>query len=301
MDNSNQLLAKKEQADKMRVSWSLITVIILLVIVIATAWQYTGNKPVETQEKSPVTFLPESEDIIVVESEISNVVIIEEVLEEKKGVVENLLPSLDESDRWIKIKLSNIILHKNLLSLIINEDMIRRFVIFTDNFSQGVIAYGHSPFILPNTKFSPDLKNKPTQDTWQWNDSATQRFDLYIDLLRSVDSESLVRWYIEVKPLIDDAYSELGYEDDFTKTLQDAMTRVLDMELPKSSMNLTRRSVMYKFADPKLEGLPQADKLLLRLGKENLFVIKSILLELHEKLAQQENGVTDRNKTKDLH
>lgn len=85
MDNSNQLLAQKEQADKMRVSWSLITVIILLVIVIATAWQYTGNKPIETQEKSPVTFLPESEDIIVVESEVSNVVIIEEVLEEKKG------------------------------------------------------------------------------------------------------------------------------------------------------------------------------------------------------------------------
>ena len=63
------------------------------------------------------------------------------------------------------------------------------------------------------------------------------------------------------------------------------------MELPKSSMALIQPSVMYKFADPELESLPDTDKLLLRLGKDNLLVMKSVLLELHEKLAQQENGV----------
>jgi hypothetical protein len=106
-----------------------------------------------------------------------------------------------------------------------------------------------------------------------------------------MDSESLVQWYSEIKPLIDEAYNELGYEDDFTNTLQDAITRVLDMELPKSSMALIQPSVMFKFADPELEALPDTDKLLLRLGKDNLLVMKSVLLELHEKLAQQENGV----------
>ena len=106
-----------------------------------------------------------------------------------------------------------------------------------------------------------------------------------------MDSEYLVQWYSEIKPLLDEAYSELGYDDDFTRTLQDAITRVLDMELPKSSMALIQPSVMYKFANPELEALPDTDKLLLRLGKDNLLVMKSVLLELHEKLAQQENGV----------
>ena len=218
--------------------------------------------------------------------------------------IEPPLPSLNESDEWLKIKLPEITWRKELLTLIIDDDMIRRFVVFTDNFSQGIVSYEHSPFILPNVKFTPDTDNANFQNTdqsqnslqgkqnvLQWNAESSKRFSSYVDLLRSMDSESLVQWYLEVKPLIDEAYSELGYEDDFTNTLQDAITRVLDMELPKSSMALIHPSVMYKFANPQLEALPDSDKLLLRLGKDNLLVMKSVLLELHEKLAQQKNGV----------
>lgn len=291
MDNSNQPIEQNQQVTQTSVPWSLVFFIVLVIVTIGIAWQYTGNKPVEIQDKPPETILPEPEvieKIAVVEIEIPAVVI-----EETVEVVENPLPSLDESDSWLKIKLPEITWRKELLSLVIDEDMIRRFVVFTDNFAQGIIAYEHSPFILPSTKFSPDLKNKPNQSTWQWNEQATQRFSAYVDLLRSMDSEGLVLWYMEIKPLIDEAYSELGYEENFTNTLQDAITRVLDMELPKSSMHLIRPSVMYKFSDAQLEALPQADKLLLRLGKDNLLVIKSFLLELHEKLAQQENGVAN--------
>ncbi|NQY51015.1 MAG: DUF3014 domain-containing protein, partial [Colwellia sp.] len=176
-----------------------------------------------------------------------------------------------------------------LLSLLITEDIIRRFVVFTDNFAQGLLAYDHSPFIQPKVKFSIDeqLPNVDgQQNVWQWDSETSKRFDLYVDLLRSVDSSTLVKWYVDLKPLIDEAYSELGYEDDFTYTLQDAITRVLDMELPKSAMNVTRTSVMYKYDDPQLEALDDSDKLLLRIGKENLLIIKSVLLDVNEKLAK---------------
>ena len=43
---------------------------------------------------------------------------------------------------------------------------------------------------------------------------------------------------------------------------------------------------MYKYKDESLESLDDAEKLLLRLGKENLLVIKSVLLEINEKLAK---------------
>jgi len=292
MNNLNGQLEQKDQTDQVRVSWSLITFIILTVIAIAIVFRYTGNIPVEVQETPPLIISPVTEGVAI--AEVPDVIIVEEVpaeIIEEEVVVENLLPPLNESDDWLKIKLAEITLRKNLLSLVIDEDMIRRFVVFTDNFSQGDIAYDHSPFVLPKAKFIPYLKNKGKPNTWQWNERATKRFSLYVDLLRSMDSDSLVQWYMEIKPLIDEAYNELGYEDDFTNTLQDAITRVLDMELPKSSMNLIRPSVMYKFSDPQIEDLPQADKLLLRLGKDNLLIVKSVLLELHEKLAQQENGV----------
>jgi hypothetical protein len=306
MDNSNHSLEVSAQENSSKTSWPLIVFIILVVIAIGFAWQYTGSKPAEVVVEKPVPTpikKPEPEKVV----EIQEPVIEEpelEIVEEVIVPVENPLPSLDESDEWLKLKLPEITWRKELLTLIIDEDMIRRFVVFTDNFSQGIVAYEHSPFILPKTKFTPEIDTVSfenvtqkqeslggKQNVWQWSEASSKRFSLYVDLLRSMDSDSLAEWYLEVKPLIDEAYRELGYEDDFTNTLQDAITRVLDMELPKSSMALIQPSVAYKFANPQLEALPETDKLLLRLGKDNLLVIKSVLLELHEKLAQQENGV----------
>lgn len=313
MNNLNQSLEKSNQSSQNKASWPLIAFIMLVIIAIVIAWQFTGNKaelvvvdePMLIVEENPEK-MEELPELIIEPAIIPEVVVVEEIIEP----VENTLPLLDESDDWLKIKLPEITWRKELLKLIIDEDIIRRFVVFTDNFAQGIIAYEYSPFILPNTKFTPEIdsvsfqktveeseqaasqsSSQVQQDVWQWSENSSRRFSLYVDLLRSMDSENLVQWYGEIKPLIDEAYNELGYEDDFTNTLQDAITRVLDMELPKSSMTLIRPSVMYRFADPELEALPDADKLLLRLGRDNLLVMKSVLLELHEKLAQQKNGV----------
>jgi hypothetical protein len=43
---------------------------------------------------------------------------------------------------------------------------------------------------------------------------------------------------------------------------------------------------MYKYQDKEIESLTDADKLLLRLGKENLLAVKSVLFELNEALSQ---------------
>lgn len=316
MDNLNQPLGNNDLVNQKKAPWLLIVFITLVVVAIVVAWQFTGDKSepiivvdepeyiVEAVEEKELVLETLPEPVVEIPEEI--VVEEEEIIEQ----VENPLPLLDASDEWLKLKLPEITWRKELLKLIIDEDMIRRFVVFTDNFAQGVIAYEHSPFILPSAKFTPQvdsasfievpktLKQSSSttplpmkQNVWQWNENSSRRFSLYVDLLRSMDSDNLVQWYGDIKPLIDEAYNELGYEDDFTNTLQDAITRVLDMELPKSSMALIQPSVMYKFADPELETLPASDKLLLRLGKDNLLVMKSVLLELHEKLAQQENGV----------
>jgi hypothetical protein len=295
--NSTQQ-TQSNQAIPKSAPWPLIALIIAVVIGIGVAWQYTGHKEEPVKAVEPVIVvepvIEEVEEIIepVIEEPVAEVV----VIEPEPVVEEILLPSLDESDEWLKIKLPEMTWRQELLSLLIDEDMIRRLVVFTDNFAQGTIAYEHSLLIAPKEKFSPDqatLNIQNNQETWQWNESATKRFSLYVDLIRSVDSEKLVQWYFEVKPLIDEAYGELGYGDeDFTATLQDAITRVLDMELPNASdMTLTRPSVMYHFSNEELESLPETDKLLLRLGKDNLLVMKSVLLEFHEKLAQQANGV----------
>ncbi|WP_284243239.1 DUF3014 domain-containing protein [Thalassotalea insulae] len=201
---------------------------------------------------------------------------------------EPLLPTLDESDAWLTEKLPSITWRKELLKLVIDDDMIRRFVVFTDNFAQGIIAYEHSPLIKPNAGFNAREINENGEVVIKWDDTSSRRFSLYVDLLRSVDSDTLVSWYYELKPLVDEAYRELGYpEEDFTDILQDAISKVLDMEIPKERLELVRPSVMYQFKDAEIENLDDADKLMLRLGKENLLVIKSVLLEINEKISRE--------------
>jgi hypothetical protein len=282
-------------------SGPLIIFIVAFILVVVALWQFSGGKTEKRPIDSSELFKQEAEVAAIEPVELQETdeepVEIEPVplVEEDKPTVEEVvitLPTLNESDDWLQAKLPDLTWRNELISLVVTEDIVRRFVVFTDNFSQGQLAYEHSLFVQPKDKFSVDEQSinvDGEQNVWQWNSKTSKRFDLYVDLLRSVDSTTLVNWYIDMKPLVDEAYSELGYEEDFTLTLQDAITRVLDMELPKSAMDVTRTSVMYKFQDPQLEALDDSDKLLLRLGKENLLIIKSVLLEINEKLANQVN------------
>ena len=277
-------------------SWSLISIIIAVIVVIFL-WFYLDDKqdiPINIVEKEVL------KEVVEVEEKIQQEVIPEVPVVNPFPVTElaevSPLPSLDESDNWLKDKLPSLTWRNELLKLVIDDNMIRRFVVFTDNFSQGTLTYKHSPLTLPSSSFSAiETQNfdESNQQEWLWDKSSERRFSLYIDLIKSTDSESLINWYLEIKPLIDEAYTELGYPDDkFTDTLQSAITRVLDAELPKSPLKIIRPSVMYKYQDPAIEALDDVDKLLLRLGKENLLIIKSALLEFSEKLA--EKAISDK-------
>jgi hypothetical protein len=277
-------------------SWSLISIIIAVIVVIFL-WFYLDDKqdiPINIVEKDVLI------EVVEVEEKIQQEVIPEVPVVNPFPVTElaevSPLPSLDESDNWLKEKLPSLTWRNELLKLVIDDNMIRRFVVFTDNFSQGTLTYKHSPLTLPSSSFSAiETQNfdESNQQEWLWDKSSERRFSLYIDLIKSTDSESLINWYLEIKPLIDEAYTELGYPDDkFTDTLQSAITRVLDAELPKSPLKIIRPSVMYKYQDPAIEALDDVDKLLLRLGKENLLIIKSALLEFSEKLA--EKAISDK-------
>ncbi|WP_057832129.1 DUF3014 domain-containing protein [Colwellia sp. TT2012] len=297
-----------ERGESKKNTGPLIIFIVTIVLVAVALWQFsTGKTEQRPVDSSKLLELAQGDNISATrhnEEEINDSIdvsldVVTDVTEEVAATVKALdieqvialtLPPLDESDVWLQGKLPELTWRNELLSLLITDDIIRRFVVFTDNFAQGLLAYEHSPFIQPQVKFAIDEQSTNIdgeKNVWQWDEDTSKRFDIYVDLLRSVDSTTLVQWYVDLKPLIDEAYSELGYEDDFSYTLQDAITRVLDMELPKSAMNVTRSSVMYKYHDPQLEALDDSDKLLLRIGKENLLIIKSVLLEVDEKLAKK--------------
>ena len=279
-----------QNAEQKQTPWAVIAIIVAAIIAFVVYYYVIAADDKEAPVEVATTVIaPEPELEIettpeVIEPEATMEPTMEDVVEFEPEID---LPTLDESDSWFTTKLPNLTWRKELLKLMVTDDMIRRFVVFTDNFSQGTLAYEHTPLISPNAKFTAIEAQTENGTKWQWDESSARRFSLYVDLLRSMDSEMLIQWYVELKPLIDQAYGELGYPDaEFTEVLHSAITKVLDMEIPKAQPELVRPSVMYKYKDESLESLDDAEKLLLRLGKENLLVIKSVLLEINEKLAR---------------
>tara|TARA_R110000744_G_scaffold12751_2_gene37660 strand:+ start:4474 stop:5334 length:861 start_codon:yes stop_codon:yes gene_type:complete len=282
-----------QNTEQKQTPWAIIAIIIAAIIAFVIYYYVIAaddNKVIDTAV--PTVIAPVEEPVLeiditpeIIESDITTEQVEEDITDIEPEIV---LPTLDESDTWFSTKLPTLTWRKELLKLVVTDDMIRRFVVFTDNFSQGTLAYEHTPLITPNAKFTAVEEQTNDGIKWQWDESSARRFSNYVDLLRSMDSEMLVQWYVELKPLIDQAYGELGYpEQDFTEVLHNAITKVLDMEIPKNQPELERPSVMYKYKDESLESLDDAEKLLLRLGKENLLVIKSVLLEINEKLARE--------------
>ena len=227
--------------------------IIILAIIAALAYYFLSSQPAE----QPVTLVQPPPEVIEeaaiepeevepepvqIEPEIPAEPVEEEIVAAEPEEEIEPLPLLSESDSWLKEKVTELTWRKELLRLVIDDDMIRRLVVFTDNFAQGIIAYEHSLLTKPSSKFNAlEIDVESGEQVWVWDDKATKRFNLYVELIRAFDAEKLVDLYFEVKPLIDEAYQELGYpDDDFTDTLQDAISRVLDMDIPKGEVTLIR-------------------------------------------------------------
>jgi len=199
-------------------SWIIIIGIIAVTIIGAVIWLYPSQDDKKVivepiiEEVTPLIQEPEAIERTLPEVVDSTpVAVVEEEVIEPIKPIKPVLPSLNESDSWLQEKLPSITWRKELLKLVIDEDMIRRLVVFTDNFAQGVIAYEHSPLIKPGSSFSAIETNKDGELVLLWDETSSRRFSLYVDLLRSVDSDTLVSWYFELKPLIDQAYQVLGY------------------------------------------------------------------------------------------
>lgn len=207
----------------------------------------------------------------------------------------NQLPHLNESDGYIISSLINFIPEKALLNLVVKHDVVRKVVVFIDNFAQGLVAYQHSPLVKLSLPYqvTPILNeseltvdegaNKQEQFIPSAINSA--RFNRYLALFLALDSETMVAWYQGLSPLFEQAYQELGYEQQtFNDVLLISIERIIDFKMPKQSQVLVQPHVLYQYQNEMLESLPDGDKLLMRLGQENLQKLQARLAKIRELL-----------------
>lgn len=187
------------------------------------------------------------------------------------------LPSLDDSDAIALASAEQLSQLPGYTKLLTRRDIIRNFVVFVDNLSRGELLSKYSPLAKPMQPFSV-IK---IDNEIYLNEQSYHRYDLYVDIINTIDTDFAIAQYRTLKPLFDKAYQELGYsENEFESTLYDAIETVLNAPIVREPIKLVAPSAMYKFAEAELEALPPADKLMIRMGPDNILKLRVKLQEI---------------------
>ena len=248
-------------------TWPLIAAAALALIAGLTLfWLFSSRGPVTVPEladerPAPVIASPSATEP-------------EEAEPEEPDVV---LPELSESDAFVREALGKLSRHPGLASFLLTDELARKIVAAVANIAEGENPARHFPYLAPDEKFSvvsraPQVFLDPR---------SYHRYNTLASAFASVDSQALVALYEDAKPLLDEAYAELGYPgEEFERALQKAVTILLQTPVVDGRVELTLDSVNYAFAAPHLEALAPAQKQLVRTGPENTKKVQGKLREL---------------------
>jgi hypothetical protein len=191
------------------------------------------------------------------------------------------LPALDESDEEVRGGLTEMFGSDAVQRHLVPERVIRNVVVTIDNLPREALALQQRPFKSVPGDFIVD----GDEDDYRLSPANYDRYKPLVDLIRAIDAKTLVAWYRGLQPLFQEAYEDLGHPNAFFNTrLLEVIDHLLATPEPSQPIRLVRPSVMYKFADEKLESLSAGQKLLIRMGPENAAVVKQKLRELQAEL-----------------
>jgi hypothetical protein len=146
-----------------------------------------------------------------------------------------------------------------------------------DNIANGLSPKPHVDFFSPAGGFRVARTNRGTFI----DESSFARYDPVIGVAASIDAAAAVRLYRAVKPLIDEAYRDLGYPGtDFEATLVRAMVELLGTPVVDGPIRLEQKILSYAMTDETLEGLSLAQKQLLRMGPKGVRTVHGKIREL---------------------
>ena len=118
--------------------------------------------------------------------------------------------------------------------------------------------------------------------------SGYARYNNYAEAIATLDSAALVDNFHTMRPLFEQAYEQLGLAaEDFDNAVIRVLDRILATPEIEAPIAMTRKSVMYQYADPQLEQLTPLQKQLLRMGPDNIRRIKEQAAALRAGLLSQ--------------
>ena len=201
---------------------------------------------------------------------------------EESVAIEIQLPRLNGSDEFVLSRLADFNGGKLLLTFLVDDQIIRKAVTFIENLTRGEIPQSGLPYKAIGSEI---VVTEIDRDFYRMEEASFTRFDKIVDTLIGFDEPELIALYRLFSPLMRRAYSELGYsEDAFDGAVLDAISRIVAVNAQELPLQLVKPSVMYLYADSRIEDLPDLDKLLIRLGPKNVLRLQSKLKSIEAQL-----------------
>ena len=187
------------------------------------------------------------------------------------------LPALADSDTAILDALKSLFTGEALQQFILPNEIVRRIVVTVDN--------------LPRNKVSDRLKPvKPIEGSFRVSGGEeerviaaenAERYKALMQLVSITDMDQVAGLYFQFYPLFQEAYRDLGYPDGyFNNRLVEVIDHLLATPTVSGPIKLVQPSVMFEYADPKLEALSAGQKTLIRMGPAHAETVKRKLREL---------------------
>ncbi|WP_333873139.1 DUF3014 domain-containing protein [Methylobacter sp.] len=184
-----------------------------------------------------------------------------------------ILPDLDHSDTLLREEMSGI---SPMLAGWLNTDqLIRKYVVIANDFSQGLRLEKHLRFLELDQPFAVDQDNGGLFIS----PKSYQRYDRLTAAINKLDVQATLAVYKKFRPLLMQVFSEFSYPNEYG--LDDIFTKaaavILAAPVKDGQIALERHSIQYKFADPQLEALNPIHKQMLRMGPDNTRIIQNKL------------------------
>jgi hypothetical protein len=186
------------------------------------------------------------------------------------------LPTLDQSDAVVRELVARLSSHPQLARWLVTDDLVRRVAGVVGNVAWGEDPRTHLPFLRPSAPF----RVHQAGETAIVDPSSFERYDLAVEVFTSLDAPGTAALYRRLRPLLAEAYGELGYPGTWDEAVRNAVRVVLATPAVPEQTELARDVVTYHYLDPDLEALAPAQKLVLRAGPGNAERLKAKLREL---------------------
>jgi hypothetical protein len=202
-------------------------------------------------------------------------------------------PPEERAEDFLKRRVTELLGANNVTLHVQIEDFVRRVAATVDNLGRPFAP----PRVWPVHPTPGRFTIEGVGEARVISATNAARYAPFVALVESVDSARAVALYRQLYPLFQRAYESLGYPGRY---FNDRLVAVIDqllatpepqgplkVELPEiqGPLQPAHPWLLYRFADPALEGLASGQKILLRVGPENERRLKAKLGEIRKLIA----------------